>query len=361
VAEDTRAVPQIALNQVREARSTPVFSGGSPTAGQSVPSGRTSGIISNRRNDGTMPEVSIIIATYNRGPLLEEALDSVLSQTYVDYEIIVVDDGSTDDTSERLLKYSDKIKIVNLEHTGKPSIARNAGLAVASGRLLAFLDSDDLWAPTKLERQVRFLQANPFFIMCYCDANFLSEDGRLLYTQSQRERLRSGRVFGHLLLGNFIPLPTVVVRRDVVQDVGGFEEWLTISEDWHLWVKVAAKGRVGLIEEPLCQIRVLSQGITSDRMFLFEEAVKAINDLESRFSGTSGMNRLYARRGKAKMLSMLGRNYLFSGETAEARRLFSEALTSFPLRLDATVFYALACLGRKPVLTLRSLKKAIRK
>ncbi len=305
-----------------------------------------------------MPEVSVIIATYNRGPFLEEALESVLSQTYRDYEVIVVDDGSTDDTPERLLKYSDKIKVLRIDHTGKPSIARNVALAQASGRLLAFLDSDDLWLPAKLERQVRFLQANPFCIMCYCDATFRGEDGRILYTQSERERMRSGHVFGHLLLGNFIPLPTVVVRKDVVQDVGGFEEWLTISEDWHLWVKVAAKGNVGLVDEALCEIRVLPQGITSDKMFLFAEAVKAIDDLENRFPETSGKYRLYARRGKAKMLSMLGRNYLFKGDTAEARRLFSRALASSPLRLDALAFYVFACLGRRQVLTLRSLKKA---
>jgi len=307
-----------------------------------------------------MPEVSVIIATYNRGALLQEALDSVLSQTYRDYEVIIADDGSTDDTSERLEKYADRVRILKIEHTGRPSIARNAAIDTASGRLLAFLDSDDLWSPAKLERQVAFLDANPSFVMCYCDATFLSEDGRSLGRQSQREHLRSGWVLGHLLQGNFIPLPTVVAKKDVVDAAQRFEEWLTISEDWHLWAKVAARGKVGLVNEPLCQIRVLSRGITSDRMFLFEEAVKAINDLESRLPEASGKYRLHARRGKAKMLSMLGRNYLFSGETAGARRLFSEALANFPFRLDTIPFYVLACLGRRSVLALRSFKKAIR-
>jgi glycosyltransferase involved in cell wall biosynthesis len=359
VAQGERPVPQGALKPDLKTPGLHQFPRGYPSAGQPAPPGRTSEKFPDRRFCGNMPEVSVIIATYNRGPLLEEALNSVLSQTYTDYEVIVVDDGSTDDTPQRLLKYGERLKVLSLEHTGKPSVARNAAAATASGNLLAFLDSDDIWMPTKLEQQVAFLHSNPSFVMCYCDATFLSEDGRLLGRQSHRERLRSGWVLRYLLLGNFVPFSTVMVQKKVVEEVRGFEEWLTICEDWHLLLKISSKGEVGLLREPLCQIRVHPQGMTSDKIFLFEEAIRAIEDLARTLPEASEKYASYVRRGRARMLSMLGRNYLFRGDTAEARRLFWKALADSPLRLDTMPFLALACLGRRPVLALRSLKKAL--
>jgi len=303
--------------------------------------------------------VSVIISTYNRGSLLEEALASVMSQTYKDHEIIVADDGSTDDTLTRLERYRDKVKVLRLVHSGKPSVARNAAIAVATGRFLAFLDSDDTWTPTKLENQTSLLERDSSFVMTYCDATFLGENGEHIGTQSQKERLRAGHVFKDLLLGNFIPLPTVVARRDVVVEVGAFEEWLTIGEDWHLWLKLSARGKVGFIRAPLCQIRIHPRTMTTDRMLLFSDAVRVLDDIEQRFPEEFGKSRLNARRGRAKMLSMLARNYLFSGQTLEARRLLLEALLNFPLRPDIIPFFLLALLGRRFVLSLRSFKKTI--
>jgi len=307
-----------------------------------------------------MTGVSVIIPTYNRGAFLEEALASVMSQTYKNYEIIVADDGSTDDTLARLERYKDKVKVLDLPHSGRPSVARNAAISAATGEFLAFLDSDDTWAPTKLESQTTFLEQNPSFVMAYCDAEFLGEKGESVGKQSQRERLRAGYVFKDLLMGNFIPAATAVVaRRNTVLEVGGFEEWLTIAEDWHLWFKLSARGKIGLINAPLCQIRVQPHTITEDKMLLFADAVRTLDDIEKRFPEEIDKCRLNARRGKARMLSMLARNYLFSGQTREARRLFSRALLSFPLRLEIIPFFLLACLGRRSVLALRSFKKAI--
>ncbi|UCF78666.1 MAG: glycosyltransferase [Candidatus Eiseniibacteriota bacterium] len=306
-----------------------------------------------------MPEVSVIIATFNRGAFLEEAIRSAASQTYKDREIIVADDGSTDDTLERLSRYGNGVKVLSLEHTGRPSVVRNAAIAAATGRLLAFLDSDDLWAPGKLETQVRLLDQNPSFVMCYSDADFLNHSGKSLGRQSRREKLKSGNICGDLLQGNFIPFSTVVVRREVLEDVRRFDERLTMAEDWHLWVKVAARGEVGLVRDVLCTMRVLACALTGDKMFLFEEALQAIRYLESELPEEFRKYRPQVRRGRAKMLAMLGRNRLFSGQTGDARRLFSEALGSWPFRLDVVPFYALACLGRRTVLGARSLKKAI--
>lgn len=304
-----------------------------------------------------MTGVSVIIATYDRGPLLEEALASVLSQTYTNYEIIVADDGSNDDTAARLERYGNRIKVLRLSHSGRPSVARNAAIRAATGKYLAFLDSDDAWMPEDLERQVGLLEQHSSFVMSYCDAVFVGQNGEEITRQSKIERLRRGRVFGDLLLGNFIPLPTVVARREKVVEAGAFAEWLTMGEDWHLWLKLSAGGEVGFVSAPLCRIRLHENAITKNRMLLFSDAVRVLEDVERRFPGEYEKSRGKGRRGMAKMLCMLGRNYLFAGETGEARRLFCRALHNFPLGVDVIPFLILALLGRRAVLGLRSFKK----
>jgi len=306
-----------------------------------------------------MVGVSVIIPTYNRGSLLEEALESALCQTYKSYEIIVADDGSTDDTLPRLERFGDRIQILTLAHSGRPAVARNAAIASARGEYLAFLDSDDRWAPTKLQSQISVLERDSALVMCYTDAEFFDEKGRVLGKQSENLRLRKGRVFKHLLLVNFVPFSSVVARKSAVLEVGGFEQWLTRSEDWNLWLKLSTRGEIGLIPASLCQIRYHSSTLTADKMALFSDAIRMLDDIERRFPREFAASGMFARRSRAKMLSMLGRNYLFSGDTGQAKRLFWNALSNFPLRLEIIPFLLLALLGRRVVLTLRSLKKTI--
>lgn len=204
-----------------------------------------------------MPKISVIIPTYNRAMLLSSAIDSVLSQTYEDYELIVIDDGSTDDTTEIVNKYStDKLRYVFQENKGR-SAARNYGIKLAKGEYIAFLDSDDLFVPSKLEAQVRILDNNPCYGLVYSHANTIDENGDNLDQYSYTGNL-SGWIYPDLLYirNNVITTPTVMVRAKALADVGGFDETMHICEDLDLWCRIARKFQVMQICQPLAIVRV---------------------------------------------------------------------------------------------------------
>jgi len=306
-----------------------------------------------------MPEVSVVIATYNRGALLDRALDSVLGQTFGDYEVVVADDGSSDDTLERLKKHGSRVRVLKLEHQGRPSRVRNRAIRETTGRFLAFLDSDDVWAPRKLERQVELMHRDPGLVMCYTKSVLEGGQRRLPVRRGRPAKPRSGWVLAALLETNFIPVPTVLAKTEEVLSVGGFEESLRMAEDWCLWVRLSARGRVGFVDEALCTIGVGHTAITDDKAELFREALRAIEIMEAESPPGLAEHRASLRRGRARMMSMLGRNYLFSGRAAEARTLYSATLANDPLRVEAFPFYCLSLFGPRPAAALRALKRAI--
>lgn len=204
----------------------------------------------------SMPRVNIIIPTYNRAPLLKHALDSVLSQTFQDFEVIVVDDGSIDNTKQLAESYS-QVCYIRLEHSGLPALVRNSGLRIAYGNYVAFLDSDDQWLPQKLERQVAVLDKYPKVGLVCSNALVLEKNrntGQLYLREGQG---RSGWVLKELLKDNFVITSTAVVRRSMLEQVGAFEEitLLRALEDYDLWLRVAAVSEVYYIPEPLAIYR----------------------------------------------------------------------------------------------------------
>ncbi|MBN1505083.1 MAG: glycosyltransferase family 2 protein [Candidatus Eisenbacteria bacterium] len=304
-----------------------------------------------------MPEVSVVIATYNRGALVERALDSVFCQTFGDYEVVVADDGSTDGTAERLAKLGSRVRVLRLEHQGRPSLARNRAVEKASGRYLAFLDSDDAWEPRKLERQVSLMRADPEVVLCYTDARFVDESRRFLYLQSRRERPAHGWVLGELLERNFVALSSAVAAAEAVRSVGGFEESLRMAEDWCLWLRLSMKGRVAFLNETLCTNTVGHQELTRDKAALFEDAMRALELVRGELPTEPRGLQTALAKGRARLASMLARNYLFTGRAGEARRLYAKALADDPLRVEALPFYVLSLLGRRPAAALRALKR----
>src|SRR5205823_7200138 len=213
---------------------------------------------------GTEPKFSVIIPTFNRATLVLEAVESVLAQTYGNFELIVVDDGSTDDTVERLRRIVDRrLSIVTISHGGV-STARNAGIAVASGALISFLDSDDLWLPHKLASEVDFLVRHPEVGVVFGDLekyDGVQHVGSFMRTTDVfGKRLHSARTDGfvlrpremYLCLLQEVPVktPATTVRRDVLEAVGGFNELWTSSEDWELLLRLARVTAFGYIDRP---------------------------------------------------------------------------------------------------------------
>jgi hypothetical protein len=220
--------------------------------------------------------VSVVVPVHNGARYLAEALDSVLAQTHRQLEILVVDDGSTDDTPAVVARYGERLRLLRHADNRGPSAARNIGLRAARGPFVAFLDSDDRWLPEKLARQAAVLDARP--------------DVGLVYTgwwhvDAERRRFGEpvivrdeGDLFRKLVLGNLVHPVAVMVRRSLLEQAGGFDDSIRYNEDWDLFLRLSLRGmRWAGIEEPLCEYRVHPEQATrhaeqmlTDRLTILE-------------------------------------------------------------------------------------------
>jgi glycosyltransferase involved in cell wall biosynthesis len=206
-----------------------------------------------------MKTISVIIPTYNYARFLREAIDSALAQTHAPLEVIVVDDGSTDETAQVLAEYGAKIRPLWQENQGVAA-ARNTGLAAARGEYVTFLDSDDVWKPRKLERQIARFDADPALGLVHCGVETFDRDGRTLTTHLGG---MEGWVAADLLRLNrevIIAGSNIMVPRRVAEEIGGFDVRLPPSEDWDFYYRVATRYRFGYVAEPLVRYRLHGSG-----------------------------------------------------------------------------------------------------
>lgn len=209
------------------------------------------------------PEVSIIIPTYNRALLLQKAIQSVLDQTFQDFEIIVVDNYSEDNTIEDVKSFKDeRIKIINIRNNGIIAKSRNRGLKESRGDYIAFLDSDDMWLPEKLELQVEYLRERPEYHLVYSNTWIINENGVRKGLFLKSEYFKEGEIFDELVKSNFIPQLTVLMKREVFENIGFLNEdpSLRAVEDYEYWLRVALRYKIGFVKEPLAMYRVHSGG-----------------------------------------------------------------------------------------------------
>jgi glycosyltransferase involved in cell wall biosynthesis len=202
--------------------------------------------------------ISIVIPTYNRASFLKEAIDSVLSQTYRNFELIVVDDGSTDDTPKLLSSYGEKIKVIKKANKG-PSAARNRGIKAAKGGWIAFLDSDDVWKPGKLEKQVQFIKDNPEVKICQTEEIWIRNGKRV--NPRKKHEMHSGWIYEQCLPLCIVSPSSVMIHRDVFEKVGLFDETMLACEDYDLWLRIAPHYPICLVREKL----IVKQGGHADQ------------------------------------------------------------------------------------------------
>jgi glycosyltransferase involved in cell wall biosynthesis len=297
------------------------------------------------------PGVSVIIPTFNRANVISETIDSVLAQTYRDIEIIIVDDGSTDDTAKKLSIYGDRIRIVYQQNAGT-SAARNRGIEVSNAKLIAFQDSDDLWKPTKLERQVSLLSRLDSSVpCCLCNAIMqnLYGDGRELLSfdisgiSSQYQEGLWLNVTEVLASRSVLFNQTVTVRREALEKVGGFDADLRTAEDYDLSLRLSLEGPWGFIAEPLTIWRAgatnsLSKMAVQDQIKLKENEIKIFERMLSRIKGT-GQERL--ERLLSKRLSEFRRRLALAqlsktkSGTAQFRANLVGAVENYRIRIAA--------------------------
>lgn len=218
------------------------------------------------------PKVSVIIGAYNCEKFIEETVQSVIDQTFKDWELIVVDDCSTDSTGEKIRAISDRrIRIIRLDaNSGRPAVPRNVGIKNSRGEYIAFLDHDDIWLPVKLERQVRFMEQNSDVFLLYSRC-FIQKDGNIIDIAPARPK--AGSIFCELFLAdNLLPCSTAMMRNRKDCDLYLFNEdrALMAIEDYDLWLSIAYRNKVAFIEDPLAIYRIHSRNTSSEVMPFFK-------------------------------------------------------------------------------------------
>ena len=225
-------------------------------------------------NTKSEPKISVIIPTYNRAASIGKSISSVIDQTWQNFEIIVVDDGSTDNTRQIVESFMDeRIRYIYMEKNGGASHARNEGIRQAKYDFIAFLDSDDEWVSEKLEKQMEvMLQASDQVGLVYCRMRRNRENGdsNICPPLEMKKEILEGNIFRNLLGDNVIGTPTILVRKECLEQTGGFDEGLKCLEDWELILRIAEKWEIGFADDILVEMH-FSQGGVSDNSKGFVE------------------------------------------------------------------------------------------
>ena len=311
-----------------------------------------------------MPHVSVIIPSFNCARYVGRAIESVLSQSYRDYEIIVVDDGSTDGTAETVNSYKDKVRYFYQSNSGVSS-ARNLALKVSSGAFVAYLDADDLWYPQKLDRQMQYLDAHPDCGLLHSDVSVVDEEDRIVHTRFNAETARpipQGHCTRDLLQRCHIQTLTVVERRECIERIGGFDEQLPIAQDYMHWIMIALGGwAFGYIDEPLAKYRWRSGSLMGSRKRLLEDYERIystlLNEQAVAEAGGNAIRIVMERlRDTRRDLAYIDR---IEGNNVSARRRIGWLIQQSPLRIELYLDLIKACIHpilSKKLLTIRGYK-----
>lgn len=296
----------------------------------------------------TPTKVSVVIPAYNAAPFIHRAVDSVLSQTFADFELLVVDDGSSDDTLRVLARYGDRLRALPQRNSG-PAAARNHGLSAACGEYVAFLDADDHWLPEKLERQVQLMERRPDVGFCSTATAVVNPAGEIvgswpcrpdaapfpdvLFTQSS---LISGSTSG------------VLARRKLIESLGGFDETLRGFEDPDLWIRLSALTTYACIPEPLTVV-VRTPNSVSGNLARMRQATLA-SYRKNRHLLPLGKRGAYWRAACASALTDYAKSTYRAGNRGMALCWTLEALVRSPLgRGRLAMSLLLAMLLKQPL------------
>ena len=274
-----------------------------------------------------MPKVSVIVPAYNRAKLLSRALESIFAQTFNDYEVIVVDDGSKDETPEVIKQFAGRVKYIRKENGGSAS-ARNRGIEESKGEYIAFLDSDDTWVPEKLEEQVKVLDAHKNVGIVYARMPIINEKGERVGTKPAGI---SGRNFKELIehWGD-LPTSTVMARRECFQKAGMFDTALTTMQDIDMWIRISRHFELYEIENKvLAYYYRHDEQITQNRLKLYEGRVAIFKKILNNSQGER-LPEAFLRRLAVEQY-VLSRIYYEQGNYPKAWANVREVFSRYPL------------------------------
>jgi len=269
------------------------------------------------------PSVSIVLPTFNRLLFLREAVESVLAQTFSDWHLFIADDGSEPETVAYLadLEGLQRITVIRLSHTGNPAAVRNAALREANGEYIAFLDSDDLWLPKKLEVQVAAQRASTSRRWSYSAEELIDANGEVITLGDARgHMLLDGAVFEQLLTMRVaVSTSCVLAERGLIAEAGGFDEGQFYFEDYDLWLRLSLHSEVTAIDEPLVQIRSHTEHYSADRVGVYRARFRMLE--KTARMAVSSRQHTIARIEHAKTAAALAKVLAGLGHRTEALRM----------------------------------------
>lgn len=284
------------------------------------------------------PKVSVLMPSFNYARYLSRSVESVLAQSCSDLELIIVDDCSTDESREIAESYKRlDARVVTVFHAANRGLAgaRNSALAASSGRFIALCDADDIWLPDKLKIQLECFHNREAVGLVHSDALIIDGAGyrngrkfsQLFHRKGQQT---SGDLVDELCRRNFICVPTVILRRQAILDVGGFEEGLRSLEDWVCWTKVSTKYRFDYVKEPLVEYRVHGASLSHNTRNMANSRVTALQILLKSLA-------YIPTKSRAAMFYSLGMSHLQVHDSAEAMAAFGKSLEANPIQLRSWI------------------------
>lgn len=314
-----------------------------------------------------MRDVAVIIPAYNSARYLPESIESVLNQTYNDFKLIIVDDGSTDDTQRVLEPYKDRISYI-YQKNGGPSKARNTGIMATERRYIAFLDADDLWVPNKLEMQMELMNSNTTMGLVFSDAELFEEGGfaqgsfwrlRGCYEEMMRECRMIHSPFSKLMVKNFILPSAALVKRECFLKVGLFDESFRypVAEDKDMWLRIAVHFSMGCVPYALIKRRVHAYTPEEDAR-IKRSVIDVVKKMEKIYPELIEKEKVDTKAILGPLYYSLGRTYLDQNQMMQAKEsLFLSLCQVFSIR---SVFYLMICLSGLGTLTfLRRIKTLV--
>jgi glycosyltransferase involved in cell wall biosynthesis len=321
------------------------------------------------------PLVSVIIPTYNCAPYLSEAIDSVLLQAGVNMEVIVVDDGSTDNTKEVVETYGHHITYISQDHRRGAAAARNVGLQHASGEWIAFQDADDIWLPEKLSTQLAALQRYPDArlvcsdVLAFCDREVVRDSlcSQMLKEWCQRNTteipdLYYGDVYRELMFRNCVCTITVVAHRNLINEVGMFDETLKIGEDYDLWLKLTRNHPVVYIDRIFSKYRLRDAGLSGSqqmRSLRWLESHTLVREKHLRSNWIPPQYQDAVCERLSENCWELGWNCFSEERYTEARAYFLKGLSYRPLDFRTWLYWISSFLPSRIIGEIRSIKRAL--
>jgi glycosyltransferase involved in cell wall biosynthesis len=288
------------------------------------------------------PQVSVIIPTYNHAAYVGQAIQSVLNQDYDAYEIVVVDDGSEDNTSEVVAQFGDRVRYIWQENRGLPG-ARNIGIKAARGDFIALLDADDTWLPGFLSATVARLAAEPGLGAVHTGFFFVDERGQRL-PQISTETVSDDQMYDRLLDGEFFVPAAVVARRECYDQVGLFDEAFRASEDWDIWLRVAREYRFAGIPRPLVNYRMHGNNMSKDPEHMLHYQLMVV---EKHFGSPDGAPEHWPsdrQRAYAAVYRYAAQGFYLRGDEQQGQRYLRLALEANPGSTESLdLFYELGC------------------